>query len=176
MVYRERSEEKRKVFMRRLKRISAKNLVYADETGIEHCLVRKRARAPRGHRVTGKISGTKFKRTNIVSGLLLGKRAAPFQYSGSTDSALFEHWFENCLLKEIGRNKYIVMDNASFHRKSVLAALAESKKCRVIFLPPYSPDLNPIENKWAWLKHKLTDILPAFRSLDDAIWSAFQVD
>jgi len=96
------------------------------------------------------------------------------QYETSTDAALFEYWFEHCLLKEIGRKKYIVLDNARFHRQRQLSELAECRKCKVIFLPPYSPDLNPIENKWAWLKQKLRDILPDFSSLDDAVSSAFQ--
>ena len=162
--------------MRRIKRISEKNLIYVDETGIDQCLYRKHARAPRGQKVTGKVSGKKFKRTNIVAGLCLGKWIAPLQYSGSTDSILFEQWFENCLLKEVGRNKFIIMDNASFHRKSHLTALAETKKCKVIFLPPYSPDLNLIENKWAWLKQKLRATLHLSDSLDDALWTAFQVE
>jgi transposase len=68
----------------------------------------------------------------------MGQWVAPLQYGGYTDSELFESWFENCLLKEIGRGKYIVLDNASFHRKARLSELAASKKCTIIFLPPYS--------------------------------------
>jgi len=98
------------------------------------------------------------------------------QYDSSTDAILYEYWFEHCLLKEIGHRKYIVLDNARFHRKTHLTELAEQSKCKVIFLPPYSPDLNPIENKWASLKQKLRDILPIFDSLEDAICTAFQVD
>ena len=98
------------------------------------------------------------------------------QYNSATDSKLFEFWFENYLLKELNRGKFIVLDNASFHRKARLIELAEHKKCKVIFLPSYSPDLNPIENKWAWLKQLLRDILPDSDSLDLALWSAFQME
>ena len=161
--------------MRRIKRISAKNLIYVDEAGIDQYLFREYARAPLGQKIVGVISGKKFNRTNIVAGICLGKWVAPLQYNGYTDSGLFEYWFENCLLKEIKRGKYIVMDNATFHRKTRLAELAESNKCKVIFLPPYSPDLNPIENKWAWIKQKLREILPD-SSLDHALWSVFQVE
>jgi transposase len=143
--------------------------------GIEQCLYREYARAPRGQKVMGIISGHKFKRTNIVAGLCQKKWVAPMQYDGSTNSDLFEYWFENCLLKEIKR-KYIVLDNASFHRKTRLADLAAKKMCKVIFLPPYSPDLNPIKNKWAWLKGKLRSILSECESFDDAMWIAFQVE
>lgn len=98
------------------------------------------------------------------------------QYEDSTNALLFEYWFEHCLLPEIGRRKYIVLDNARFHRRTQLIELAEHYKCKVIFLPPYSPDLNPIENKWAWLKQKLRELLPEADSLDDAICVAFQVE
>ena len=139
-------------------------------------MFREYARAPRGQAVMGQVSGKKFKRTNIVAGLCSRKWIAPLQYEDSTDAVLFEFWFENYLLKEIGRGKYIVLDNARFHRKSALTELATRYKCKVIFLPPYSPDLNPIENKWAWLKQKLRYILPQFDSLDQAIRTAFQVE
>ncbi len=95
------------------------------------------------------------------------------EYDGTTDSILFEFWFENCLLKEVKPGSVIVLDNATFHKKSVLPDLAESYGCKVLFLPPYSPDLNPIEKKWAWLKRKLREILRCFESFDDAIIGAF---
>ena len=91
------------------------------------------------------------------------------EYGGMTDSILFEFWFENCLLNEVESGSVIILDNATFHRKSVLANLAWQKNCKVLFLPPYSPDLNPIEKKWAWLKKKLRCILPAFDSLEQAL-------
>ena len=124
----------------------------------------------------GKISGKKFDRTNIVAGICCGKWVAPLQYNGATDSELFEFWFEKCLLKELKRGKFFVLDNASFHRKARLTELAERKKCKIIFLPPYSPDLNPIENRWAWLKLKLREILPVSDSLDNALQTLFQVE
>jgi len=147
-----------------------------DECGIDQCLFREYARSPRGQKVVGKISGKKFKRTNIVAGICSWQWIAPLQYDGSTDSDLFEFWFENYLLKQVGRGKYIVMDNASFHRKARLIKLAESKKCKIIFLPPYSPDLNPIQNKWACLKQSLRDILPVCLPFVHALWTAFQVE
>lgn len=154
----------------------AGNLIYVDETGIEECLFREFARSPRGQKVFGKISGRKFKRTNIVAGICCGRWVAPLQYDGSTDSNLFEFWFENCLLKELKRGQFIILDNASFHRKARLAELGAKKRCKIIFLPPYSPDLNPIEKKWAWLKNKLREILIDVESLEQALWSAFQVE
>ena len=148
-------------------------LVYLDETGIEQCLYREYARAPCGEKVVTKISGKKFKRTNIVAGICEGKWVAPLQYEGSTDSVLFEFWFEHCLLNEVKKGSYIILDNAAFHRKAILLDLAKEYGCEVLFLPPYSPDFNPIENKWAWLKRKLREILCNFDSFDSALQTVF---
>lgn len=162
--------------MEKLKAVPLQNRVYVDETGIDRCLYREYARAPRGQQIVAKISGRKFKRTNIVSGICQGKWVAPLEYAGTTDSSLFEFWFENCLLKEVTAGSTIILDNATFHKKSVLAGLAGRYHCEVLFLPPYSPDLNPIEKKWAWLKRKLREILPDFDSFDHALWDAFQIN
>jgi len=92
------------------------------------------------------------------------------------DSALFEMWFGECLLPVLPVNSVIVMDNASFHRKKQLIPLAEEAGHRLIFLPPYSPELNPIESFWSWLKRYLKKILPFYDSLDNAIRVAFYLN
>ena len=150
-------------------------LVYVDEMGIDQCLYREYARAPLGQKVMTKVSGRKFKRTNIVAGICQGEWIAPLEYTGTTDSALFEFWFENFLLKEISPGSVIILDNASFHRKTILPGLALNHGSTVLFLPPYSPNLNPIEFRWAWLKRKLREILHHFDSFDLALRAAFQV-
>ncbi len=103
------------------------------------------------------------------------KIISPMQYSGTTDSELFEFWFEHCLLSCVSEGQVIVMDNAPFHRKEELSEIAKKYKCRVIFLPPYSPEYNPIEKSWANLKKYLKYNISSFSSLDDAISSLFQV-
>jgi len=65
------------------------------------------------------------------------------------------------------------MDNATFHRKNKLDALAEKADCTVIFLPPYSPDLNKIEKYWAWLKRQLRKILPKHNEFMGALMGLF---
>jgi len=147
--------------------------VYVDESGIDQYLYREYAYSPRGEKVFAEISGKKFKRTNIISGICRGEWIAPMTYNGITDSVLFEYWLENCLLNEVEPGSVIVLDNATFHRKSVIPELALRKGCRVLFLPPYSPDLNPIENKWAWLKKKLRKILPDYDTFDHALATCF---
>lgn len=65
------------------------------------------------------------------------------------------------------------MDNATFHRKAKLRELAINAECEVLFLPPYSPDLNPIEKFWSWLKQKLREVLPEYDNFMDALIDCF---
>ena len=91
------------------------------------------------------------------------------------DSALVEFWFTDLLLPSLDKDTVIVMDNASFHSKARLPDAAQKFGCQVVFLPPYSPELNPIVHFWAWLKAALRRILPDFLSFDDALSAAFQL-
>ncbi len=155
--------------------IPEETVVYVDEAGIDQYLYRPYARAPRGVPVQGKISGRKYERTSIVAGQCMKQIIAPLQYSGTMDSSLFRFWFQTMLLPSLQTGSVIVMDNASFHQKKVLHEMARQFGCHILFLPPYSPDLNPIEHFWAWLKSRLRKTLPFFSSLDDAIVDAFKV-
>ena len=91
------------------------------------------------------------------------------------NSSTFEYWFKNILLPELPDGTTVIMDNAAFHRKKQLLSIAEEHGLRLIFLPPYSPELNPIEKFWSWLKRHLEKILPDFASFDDALFECFKV-
>ena len=136
-------------------------------------LYREHAYAPRGMLVNGKISGNKYKRTNIVAAKCCNNIVAPLIYDGTTDSAFFEWRFEHHFLKAIPKHSVAVLDNAMFHRKKRLFGLAAIANCDIIFLPPYSPDLNPIEKFWACLKRKLRNVLPTYLYFIDALVDCF---
>lgn len=121
------------------------------------------------------ISGNKFQRTNIVAAKMGNRILAPMQYNGTTDAPLFEFWFEQWLLSCLPEDVIIVMDNAYFHSKDHLNLIAEAHNKQIIFLPPYSPELNPIENFWHTLKHWLRMNIRDYDSLDDAISAAFHI-
>ena len=129
-----------------------------------------------GEVVVSKIRGKKFERMNIVAAQLGKKIIAPLKYKGMMNSLFFEEWFEKHLIPELPQEAVIVMDNASFHRKKRLYEMAERYKVKVIFLPPYSPELNPIEHFWHWLKKKISDLLPNFKKLDEVIYTLFKVN
>jgi transposase len=141
--------------------------------GMDTFIYREYAYSKKGIKVTGRISGKKYKRTSLVAAKMGSSIISPLQYDGSMDSVLFEHWFEFCLIPSLPSSATISMDNASFHRKSRLILLAEKYGHRIIFLPPYSPELNKIENFWAWLKGKLKKVIHNFDDFDEALRYCF---
>jgi transposase len=147
--------------------------VFIDEMGIDTFLHREYAYAKKGVKVTGYISGKKHRRTGLVTAKRNKQIIAPLQYDGSMDSALFECWFENRLIPELPSSSTITMDNASFHRKSRLIPIAEKYGHRIIFLPPYSPEMNPVEKFWAWLRGRMKKVLPFWDDFDAALCYCF---
>ena len=148
-------------------------IAYIDESGIDSYLYREYGRAKRGKQIYGKVSGRKYRRVGIVAAQIGNSIVAPLQYDGTMDGVLFEAWFETQLLPNLPIGCIIVMDNATFHRKRRLVSITQRAGRRLLFLPPYSPELNPIEHFWSWLKRYLRKILSDFASLDDALFECF---
>ena len=173
--YYEQDPKKVKEYLEKIRNIPQDKIVYIDETGIEKCLSRKYGRSQKGTRVYGKVYGHKFERTNIVAAQRGSQIIAPLQYKGMMHAEFFEGWFEQELIPLLTDNEVVIMDNASFHRKNCLNDIAQKYGIKIIFLPPYSPELNPIEHFWNWLKKKIVDLIPYFQKFDDVIYSIFQV-
>lgn len=89
---------------------------------------------------------------------------------------MFNFWLENFLLPALGSGYTIVMDNAAFHKSEQTRILIEQANCKLLFLPPYSPDFNPIEKFWANLKAKIKKIIGQFATLAEAIDEVFRSD
>jgi transposase len=89
-------------------------------------------------------------------------------------SAIFETWLETCLLPTLQPGQVVILDNATFHHGGRIAELIESVGCRILYLPAYSPDLNRIENCWAWLKNRIRKFLSSSASLRQAMESVLK--
>ena len=123
----------------------------------------------------GRKVGRKFERVSIVAAQNGHKIIEPLEYTGIMDAELFEFWIEKCLMPQLSDGAVIILDNASFHRKKQLREIAGKHGKQIIFLPPYSPELNPIEHFWHWLKRKISEDIHKCKNLDEAISIAFKV-
>lgn len=86
---------------------------------------------------------------------------APFVFEGACNTAVVDTYFQEVLFKELAPGSVLVLDNASFHKAPTTLALAKKAGIELLFLPAYSPDLNPIEHIWAAFKSRLQRVLPA---------------
>jgi transposase len=134
--------------------------VYVDESGVYTCLRRET--------VEDLTRGNHFERVHIVGALGDGVHCAVEWYRHAADGDFFERWFSGCLLAAIPKGHTVIMDNVPFHRKKRLSKLARGK-VRLLFLPPYSPDYNPIEKSWANMKRFLRNNLRDFQSVNSAV-------
>lgn len=134
--------------------IDINNLVYIDETGIDNSMSRLRGWAEKGCKSFTEALGFRTKRITLIGGYCYGTKEliAPMEYDGYTNTEVFLSWVEHCLCKELTPNQVVIMDNASFHKSNQVKKLIESVGGKLIYLPPYSPDMNPIEHVWANLK------------------------
>jgi hypothetical protein len=135
-------------------------------------LQREYARALRGEIIGDIKRGQKFERVNVVGALWNKEHFAIECYRQRTDGVFFEKRFKECLPGEIPKGYTVIMDNARFRRKKELRKLAGGK-VRILFLPPYSPDYNPIEKSWANMKRFLNNNLNDFHSVDSGIYNYF---
>jgi len=133
-------------------------------------ICKDRGWSKKGELLKAKKSGKYYERTNIIAGLVDNKSIAPMVFNGSCNTDLFNNWVEHFLIKELKAGQVVVMDNAAFHKSARTKELIESVGCRIIFLPPYSPDLNPIEKFWAnmkrWIKNKINQLNNLYNSLE----------
>lgn len=125
----------------------------------------------KGERSYAEQSGFKNERLSIVAGYVYGTKEllAPFEFSGYMNAGLFNAWFEDVFCPELKPGQVIILDNASFHKSQELEEIAKDVGCYLVFLPPYSPDLNPIEKVWANFKRNLRRIIKKCDDFRDAI-------
>jgi len=145
--------------MKLASKIPHRCIAYLDEAGVDNKLFYEYARAPRGVKIHADIPGRKRERVSIIGALLNGKFIAPMTFTGGCNAIVFNTWLEEVLLSELPPGTTIVLDNATFHKSSKTIALIKKAKCKIMFLPTYSPDLNPIEHCWHTLKSKLRPLI-----------------
>lgn len=123
----------------------------------------------KGQRFHALKSGRREGRVNMIAALCNKNLIAPFTVEGACNRTVFETWLETCLLPILEPGQVVVMDNATFHKGGRIEQLFQDSGCKLLYLPPYSPDLNKIEQCWSYLKSRIRKKLDLFDCLRDAI-------
>jgi transposase len=125
--------------------ISIKEFVFLDECGVSIQMTRSYGRSPRGKRVKGSVPANWGRTTTILGAITIEGILAAMHIESPTDKAVFLAFLKEVLVPELRPGQVIVMDNLSPHKVTEVRKIIEQAKCYVLYLPPYSPDFNPIE-------------------------------
>ena len=150
--------QKRATYRGRAARVDPGRFVFLDETGLNTAMTRPRGRAPRGVRLVGKIPQGGWQATTLVAGLRPDGVVAPFALTGATDAATFESYGEQLLVPCLRPGDSVVLDRLAAHRGRAVARAVRRAGTEVWYLPPYSPDFNPIEHIWSKVKGALRTV------------------
>jgi transposase len=146
-------------------------LVFIDETWAKTNMTRLRGRALRGKRLVAKVPHGHWKTTTLIAALGHEGMRCSMTVDGAVNRDVFESFVEQVLIKSLSAGDLVVMDNLSSHKGACVRQLIESVGARVVYLPPYSPDFNPIELAFAKLKQQMRSA--AHRTME-GLWSDVQ--
>jgi len=130
-------------------------LVFIDETGTNTAMARRSGRARRGARLVAAVPQGHWKTTTFVAGLRQGAIIAPCVIDQPMNGAIFKAYVEQMLVPTLKPGDLVIMDNLGSHKSKAVRQAIRAVGARLLFLPAYSPDLNPIEQVFAKLKHLL---------------------
>jgi transposase len=132
--------------------LESTRLVFIDETGTNTAMARLRGRCRRGRRLIARVPHGHWKTTTFVAGLRCDGIAAPLVVDMPMNGAIFCAYVEQCLVPILRPGDIVIMDNLASHKVKGVREAIEAAEASLIYLPPYSPDLNPIEQAFAKLK------------------------
>ncbi|MFH7031039.1 MAG: IS630 family transposase [Heteroscytonema crispum UTEX LB 1556] len=165
-----RVQELRHDYRRSLDRIDVRNLIFVDEAGLNLSMSRLFARAVDGERAVGSMPGSKGGNVSLVGALNLDGLIAAMTVPGSINTEVFLTYVTQVLAPQLWKGAIVVMDNLKVHHAERVRVAIESVGAKVKFLPPYSPDLSPIELCWSKLKQFLRSCeARTLESLDQAM-------
>jgi len=161
---------KRAAWRTRTARIDPQRFLFLDEVGAHTALTRLYGRAARGERVVGSVPQDTWQTTTLVSAIGTHGVAASLLLSGALDAAAFQTYVQQVLVPVLRPGDIVVLDNLKAHKRKAVARAIRKVGAGVWYLPPYSPDFNPIEKVWAKVKAWLRK---AAARTTETLWEAF---
>ena len=169
--------------MRRLREIWAEcvpgvdveKLVFLDESGVNTAMFRLYGRCPRGERLVAAAPAAHWQSNTLLAAVRLDGVVAPMVLDGPVTGASFAGYVERSLVPELRPGDIVVMDNLPAHKGAAVAEAIDRAGCRLVYLPPYSPDLNPIEPMWSKVKAAVCRAAArTFETLVEAVGNALR--
>lgn len=148
----ERDEQRRSAYARYVRSIVSERFVFVDECSTNISLSPIYARAPRGERARGKAPKNWGENVSLICAIDSGGVKPSMSVEGAVDAKAFESYIEHLLAPKLKAGQIVVMDNLSVHKSKRVEQLIEGAGCELLFLPPYSPDMNPIEEAFSKMK------------------------
>jgi transposase len=127
-------------------------LVFFDESGVNTLMARTRGRTLEGKRLVDSAPAGRYETLTLMSAVRLDGVVAPMLLDGPVNAETFAGYVEDCLTPALDSGDILIMDNLPAHKSMRVAKAVEDAGCVLVYLPPYSPDLNPIENMWSKVK------------------------
>jgi transposase len=152
-VAQERDEGLRALWRWLVSRFDVRRLVFVDESGFHTSMDRLRSRAPKGERAYGKVPRNRGKNTTLIASMSLHGMGETMCIQGATDAKAFEVYIEHFLAPTLSEGQVVVLDKLGAHRPQRIKELIEQRGAELVFLPSYSPDLNPIEEAFSKIKN-----------------------
>jgi transposase len=162
----EKNIEKRRVFEAELKNIPEKYRVYLDEAGTNLGMTRMNSRSEIGERASSKRPSNRGTNISLIGAVRLNEEPVLYPFDGAVDGEKFVFFLREKLLPILKDGDVVIMDNCRIHYVKEVAEILKTVGARPLFLPPYSPELNPIEEAWSLIKY-------VFKSLEARTVSAY---
>jgi hypothetical protein len=143
----ERDEGARALWRWLVSRFDVRRLVFVDESGTHISMDRLRSRAPRGARAFGRVPKNRGKNLTLIASMSVYGMGESMCVEGATNARVFELYVEHFLAPTLSEGQVVVMDNLGAHRPKRIRELIEARGAELVFVPSYSPDLNPIVSK-----------------------------
>lgn len=140
--------------------MSARQLVFVDESGANTQMTRRHGRSPIGQRLACPVPHGHYQTTTMIAAVRLQGAQAPWLFGGAMEGELFLAWVKQGLVPCLQRGDVVVLDNLATHKVAGVREAIEAAGARLEYLPPYSPDLNPIEPMWSKVKQGLKSRQP----------------